>query len=45
MDNVYNGVLVHCGQARLSLALNALAPHKPGLRAALWMNIEVTLSL
>lgn len=45
MDNVYNGVLVHYGQACLSLALNVLTPHKLGLRARVWMNIEVTVSL
>lgn len=45
MDNVFNGVLVQCAQACLSLALNVLAPHKLGLRAVVWMNIEVTVSL
>lgn len=31
MENVYNGVLVHCGQACFSLALNVLASHRLGL--------------
>lgn len=45
MHNVYNGVLAHCGQACLSLALNVLAPQTRGLKTTVRMNIEVTVAL